>query len=48
LQESEFELVASLMAQALRRRDDEAAIGNVRDEVAALCRDFNPYASFTK
>ena len=44
----EVELVAALMAQALRRRDDEAAIGNVRDEVAALCRDFNPYASFTK
>ena len=48
LKEAEFEVVASLMAQALRRRSDEAAIGNVRDEVAELCRDFNPYASFTK
>ncbi len=48
LKEAEFEVVASLMAQALRRRSDEAAIGTVRDEVAELCRDFNPYASFTK
>ena len=48
LKESEFELVASLMAQALRRRSDEAALVNVREEVATLCRDFNPYASFSK
>ena len=48
LKEAEFEVVASLMAQALRRRSDEAAIGTVRDEVAELCRDFNPYASFIK
>jgi glycine/serine hydroxymethyltransferase len=39
--------VASLLAQALRQRADEAALARVRDEVAALCRDFNPYVSFT-
>ncbi len=46
LGESEFEVVASLMAQALRRRTDDGALAVVRDEVATLCRDFNPYASF--
>ena len=48
LKESEFEVVASLMAQALRRRGDENALEKVRGEVAALCGDFNPYESFTK
>ncbi|MGA2432856.1 MAG: serine hydroxymethyltransferase [Acidimicrobiales bacterium] len=48
LKESEFEVVASLMAQALRRRDDGDALEKVRGEVAALCGDFNPYESFTK
>ena len=48
LKESEFEVVASLMAQALRRRGDEDALERVRGEVATLCGDFNPYESFTK
>jgi len=48
LKESEFEVVASLMAQALRRRGDEDALEKVRSEVATLCGDFNPYESFTK
>jgi glycine hydroxymethyltransferase len=48
LKEPEFEMVAALMARALRSRGDEGAITRVREEVAALCRDFNPYANFTK
>jgi glycine hydroxymethyltransferase len=48
MKEQEFELVASLMAQALRSRTDDGALAGVRDEVAALCREFNPYASFTR
>jgi glycine hydroxymethyltransferase len=44
----QFEQIASLMARALRHRDDEAVIGAVRDEVAGLCQQFNPYGTFTK
>ena len=44
----EFEQIASLMARALRRRDDEQVITAVRGEVAALCQQFNPYGAFTK
>ena len=40
--------IAALMARALRNRDDEAALAAVRDEVAALCARFDPYAAFTK
>jgi glycine hydroxymethyltransferase len=43
----QFSAVASLMARALRHRGDEAALAGVRDEVAALCARFNPYAAFT-
>jgi glycine hydroxymethyltransferase len=48
MKEGEFAAVAALMARALRQRDDETAIIQVRSEVAALCNDFNPYATFTK
>ena len=48
LKEGDFATVATLMARALRAREDETAVAQVRAEVNALCRDFNPYASFTK
>jgi glycine hydroxymethyltransferase len=48
MKESEFEAVASLMARALRQRDDDTAIEQVRREVASLCAAFNPYATFEK
>jgi glycine hydroxymethyltransferase len=48
MKESEFAAVAIFMARALRQRDDDAAIANVRDEVASLCAQFNPYATFSK
>jgi glycine hydroxymethyltransferase len=48
LKEQEFAIVASLMARALRHREDDAVLAQVRNEVAVLCADFNPYADFTK
>ena len=48
MKESEFETIASLMSRALRKRDDEDALVEVRNDVAALCANFNPYANFTK
>ena len=48
MKESEFAAVAAFMARALRQRDDDAAIAHVRDEVASLCAQFNPYATFSK
>ena len=48
MKESEFAAVATFMARALRQRDDDAAIANIRDEVASLCAQFNPYATFSK
>jgi glycine hydroxymethyltransferase len=48
MKEREFVTIASLMSRALRERSDDAAIAQVRDEVAALCADFNPYAKFSK
>ena len=44
--ESEFALIATLMARALRGRDDDEVITDVRAEVAALCRAFDPYRDF--
>ncbi len=43
---AEFAQIAALMARALRGRADEAVVAAVRHDVAALCRDFNPYAAF--
>ncbi len=48
LREDEFATVASLMARALREREDAAKVERVREEVAELCALFDPYASFTK
>jgi glycine hydroxymethyltransferase len=48
MKEGEFETIASLMSRALRKRDDELALVEVRNDVAALCAQFNPYANFTK
>jgi glycine hydroxymethyltransferase len=46
--EGEFETIATLMARALRHRDDDKVNVEVRRDVAALCAQFNPYATFTK
>lgn len=47
MREGEFEVVAALMARALRQREDDDALARVREDVAALCANFNPYAHFT-
>ena len=47
MREPEFAQIAGLMARALRGRGDDAALAQVRGEVAELCAAFNPYASFT-
>jgi glycine hydroxymethyltransferase len=44
--EGEFDAIAALLAHALRERESEPAQLKVRDAVAGLCREFNPYASF--
>ena len=41
--ESEMPLIASLIARALRERDDAAAVATVRSEVADLCGRFPAY-----
>ncbi|MDE3030648.1 MAG: aminotransferase class I/II-fold pyridoxal phosphate-dependent enzyme, partial [Acidobacteriota bacterium] len=46
LGEAQFVQVASLMARALRGREDESVIESVREEVAELCGRFDPYATF--
>ena len=38
--ESEMPLIAGLLGEALRRRDDDEAIASIRSEVADLCRKF--------
>ncbi len=48
MKEGEFDTIASLMSRALRKRDDELALAEVRNDVAALCAQFNPYAHFTR
>ena len=45
---AEFAQIAELIARALRHREDESAIAQVRSDVAALCGAFNPYEHFTK
>jgi glycine hydroxymethyltransferase len=39
----EMPVVAALLARALRRRGDDAALAAIRDEVATLCSKFPPY-----
>ncbi len=46
MREGEFETIASFIARALHKRDDEMALVEVRNDVAALCAKFNPYANF--
>jgi len=48
MKENEFETIATLMSRALRKRDDDDALVEVRNDIAALCASFNPYANFTK
>ncbi|NNN08666.1 MAG: serine hydroxymethyltransferase [Acidimicrobiaceae bacterium] len=48
LKQDEFAAVAALMARALRGREDEAVIANVRAAVAGICSTFNPYSNFSK
>jgi len=48
MKENEFETIATLMSRALRKRDDGDALVEVRNDIAALCASFNPYANFTK
>jgi glycine hydroxymethyltransferase len=37
--------IAGLIGRTLRHRDDEIAVKAIRDEVAALCAQFDPYVS---
>jgi glycine hydroxymethyltransferase len=48
MKEGEFETIATLMSRALRHRDDDTIVAEVRADVAAMCATFNPYANFTK
>jgi glycine hydroxymethyltransferase len=41
--EAEMPLIAALLGQALRHRDDENELARVRAEVATLCAKFPPY-----
>jgi len=43
--EPEMAAIATLIARALRDRDDEAAVAAVRADVAQLCARFTPYPS---
>jgi glycine hydroxymethyltransferase len=43
MRESEMDVIADLIARALRTPDDERALGMVRVEVEALCRKFPLY-----
>jgi glycine hydroxymethyltransferase len=43
--EPEMARIASMIAMALRERDDEAALASIHDDVAALCASFPPYPS---
>ena len=48
MKEAQFAQIADLMDKVLRGRDSDAVVTSVREEVAALCSQFNPYANFTK
>ena len=43
LGEAEMAEVASLIARALRSREDEDKLASIRGEVKDLCRRFDPY-----
>jgi len=46
--EEEMRVIASLIGRALRERNDEVALKAIRDEVAGLCAQFDPYASLMR
>jgi len=48
MKEAEFGQIADFIDRVLRGRDNETVVASVREEVAALCGQFNPYANFTK
>ena len=48
MKEAQFATIAGLMARALRQRDDDGALGEVRRDVEVLCGAFNPYATFER
>jgi glycine/serine hydroxymethyltransferase len=41
--EAEMEEIAGLIGRALRRRDDDGALADVREAAATLCSKFAPY-----
>jgi glycine/serine hydroxymethyltransferase len=43
MRESEMETIAELITRALQTPDDDRALGMVRTEVEALCRNFPLY-----
>ncbi|MDQ3896608.1 MAG: serine hydroxymethyltransferase, partial [Actinomycetota bacterium] len=43
MREAEMAEIASLVGRALRHRDDDAALTEIRDEAATLCSKFRPY-----
>ncbi len=43
---AEMATIATLIARALRSRNDEAQLAAIRSEVAELCGRFDPYAEF--
>ena len=47
MSEPEMAQIAALIARALRHRDDDAELASVRDDVAALCSKFPPYAELS-
>jgi glycine hydroxymethyltransferase len=44
MKEPEMAAIAALIGRTLRRRDDEAEVAAVRDDVATLCSKFTPYS----
>ena len=43
MREAEMAEIAALIGRALRARDDDAAIADIRDAAATLCSKFTPY-----
>jgi glycine hydroxymethyltransferase len=44
----EMKQVAGLISRALRHRDDEKALGKVREEIRELCGRFPPYPQLSR
>jgi glycine/serine hydroxymethyltransferase len=43
MREAEMGEIASLIGRALRSRDDDTAIAEIRDAANTLCSKFRPY-----